>query len=53
MREGDAAVLIGPDGDERIPAEELARRLDTINYEITTALTARVTRAYHRDGVPE
>ena len=33
------------------PAEEMARRLGTINYEITCALTARVPRAYHRDGV--
>ncbi|MFL5816309.1 MAG: alanine racemase [Conexibacter sp.] len=50
IAEGDEAVLLGRDGDERITAEELARRIDTINYEITTALTARPTRAYHRDG---
>jgi alanine racemase len=52
VHEGDAAVLIGPDGEDRLTAEELARRIDTINYEITTALTARVTRVYHRDGEP-
>jgi alanine racemase len=50
ISEGDEAVLLGRDGDERITAEALARRIDTINYEITTALTARPTRAYHRDG---
>jgi alanine racemase len=50
---GVEAVLIGADGDERITAEELARRLDTINYEITCGITARVPRANHRDGVPE
>jgi alanine racemase len=50
---GDAAVLIGAQGDERILAEEWARRLDTINYEITCGLSRRVPRAYHRDGVPE
>ena len=50
IAEGDEAVLIGRDGDERMSAEELAGRVDTINYEITTALTARPTRAYHRDG---
>jgi alanine racemase len=50
VREGDAAILLGADGDERLAAEQLARRIKTINYEITTALTARVTRAYHRDG---
>ena len=50
---GDDAVLIGAQGDERILAEEWARRLDTINYEITCGLSRRVPRAYHRDGVPE
>ena len=52
VRAGDAAVLIGADGADRLTAEELARRIGTINYEITTALTARVTRTYHRDGEP-
>jgi alanine racemase len=41
------AVLIGAQEGEQITAEELARRLDTINYEITCGLTARVTRTYH------
>jgi alanine racemase len=41
---GDEAVLIGAQGPERILAEEVARRLDTINYEVTCALTARVVR---------
>ena len=50
---GDDAVLIGAQGDERILTEEWARRLDTINYEITCGISARVPRAYHRDGVPE
>ena len=52
LHEGDAAILIGADGGERLTAEQLARRIETINYEITTALTARVTRVYHRDGEP-
>jgi alanine racemase len=47
---GDEAVLVGPQGAERITAEEVAHRLDTINYEITCALTPRVPRVYHRDG---
>jgi len=50
---GRPAVLIGLQGGERITAEEVARRLQTINYEITCGLTPRVTRVYHRDGVPE
>jgi alanine racemase len=49
---GETAILIGIQGSERITAEEVARRLDTINYEITCALTPRVPRLYHRDGAP-
>jgi alanine racemase len=47
IAEGDEAVLVGAGQS----AEQLARQVGTINYEITTALTARVTRGYHRDGV--
>jgi alanine racemase len=47
---GERAILIGFQGSERITAEEVARRLETINYEITCALTPRVPRIYHRDG---
>jgi alanine racemase len=43
---GDEVVLIGAQGDERILAEEVARRLDTINYEVTCALTPRVHRRH-------
>jgi alanine racemase len=50
---GTEAVLIGADGDERITAEEMARRLGTISYEITCGITARVPRAHHRDGAAE
>jgi alanine racemase len=45
---GDEAVLIGRQGDERILAEEVARRLGTINYEVTTGLLPRVPREYVR-----
>jgi alanine racemase len=48
--QGARAILIGIQGSERITAEEVARRLDTINYEVTCALTPRVPRIYHRDG---
>jgi alanine racemase len=40
----------GAQGAGRITAEDLARRLGTINYEVTCALTPRVPRLYHRDG---
>jgi alanine racemase len=49
---GSEAVLIGARGEQRITAEELARRIDTINYEITCGLTGRAPRIYHRDGEP-
>ena len=41
---GDSATLIGADGGERVTAEELARTLGTINYEITCGVSARVPR---------
>jgi alanine racemase len=41
----------GGDG-ERITAEEVAKRLETINYEVTCGLAPRVPRLYHRDGEP-
>jgi len=41
---GAPAVVIGVQGGERILAEELARRLDTINYEITCGISERVPR---------
>ena len=51
---GSAATATAGDGargaDERITAEDVARRLGTINYEVTCALTPRVPRSYHRDG---
>jgi alanine racemase len=43
---GAEAVLIGPQGDDRILAEELAARLDTINYEITCGISGRVPRRH-------
>jgi alanine racemase len=45
---GDEVVLIGHQGDERILAEEVARRLDTINYEVACALSPRVRRLHVR-----
>jgi alanine racemase len=43
---GDEVVLIGRQGDERILAEEVARRLGTINYDITAGLLPRVRREF-------
>jgi alanine racemase len=44
VRPGDEAVLIGRQGGEQILAEEMARRLETINYEVTCAISPRVPR---------
>ena len=41
---GDVVVLIGRQGDETIRAEEWARRLDTIPYEVTCAISKRIDR---------
>jgi alanine racemase len=41
---GDEAVLIGPQGEEEILVEEMARRIGTINYEVTCGISARVPR---------
>jgi alanine racemase len=41
---GAPAVLIGRQGSERILAEEVAAALDTINYEVTCGISARVPR---------
>ena len=43
---GADVVLIGAQGGERVPAEEWARRLGTINYEITCGIAPRVPRQY-------
>jgi alanine racemase len=45
---GDRVVLIGAQGGERIGCEEVARRLRTINYEITCGLSPRVLRRHSR-----
>jgi alanine racemase len=50
VRAGDVATLIGAQDGERILAEELARKLGTINYELTCGISPRVPRAYDRRG---
>ena len=51
-REGEPATIIGRDGAERQTAEDLARRIGTISYEVLTGISRRVPRVYHRDGEP-
>lgn len=45
----DEVVLLGKQGDEEITAEELARRLGTINYEITTRVSPLLPRIIKED----
>jgi alanine racemase len=42
----DEVVIFGTQGEESILADDLARALNTINYEIVCDLTARVPRVY-------
>jgi alanine racemase len=44
VRMGDEVVVVGSQGRERILAEELARQVDTLNYEIACGITKRVPR---------
>ncbi|MGD9009205.1 MAG: alanine racemase [Desulfobacteraceae bacterium] len=43
---GDEVVLIGRQGDTFVAADEVADLLGTINYDVVTALTSRVSRVY-------
>jgi alanine racemase len=49
---GAPATIIGAQGGVRQTAEDVARRIGTINYEVLTGISRRVPRAYHHDGVP-
>jgi Alr-MurF fusion protein len=44
VQQGDEVVLIGRQGADAISAEEVAARLGTINYEVVSAILARVPR---------
>ncbi len=52
VRIGDPAIIIGHDGAERQTAEDVARRVGTISYEIVCGISKRVPRTYHWDGEP-
>ncbi|HOO33152.1 MAG TPA: alanine racemase [Thermotogota bacterium] len=46
VKMGDEVVLLGRMGEEEITAEEMAQKVNTINYEITCDITKRVIRRY-------
>lgn len=43
---GDEVILIGENAGLEITAEELARKTDTISYEITCGINERVTKSF-------
>ncbi len=43
---GDEVVLLGCQGNDEIPAEEIAAKLDTISYEVLCGIGKRVPRVY-------
>ncbi|GLB60987.1 alanine racemase [Cytobacillus sp. NCCP-133] len=48
---GTQVTLIGEQDGARIPVDEIARKLETINYEVTCMVSSRVPRIYKRDGL--
>jgi alanine racemase len=50
VREGDEVVVIGSQDGARQTAEDLAKAVDTINFEIVVGIRRRVPRRYHRGG---
>jgi alanine racemase len=42
----DQVTVIGTDGDNRVTVEDLARKIETISYEITCGIAPRVPRLF-------
>jgi alanine racemase len=47
---GTLATLIGQQGNAEITVDEIAQKLETINYEITCMIGTRIPRVYKKDG---
>ena len=47
---GEVVTLLGSDGAETVPADELAGHIGTINYEIVSRVPSRVPRLYVDGG---
>lgn len=50
IKAGEEVVIIGQQMGSTITADELASKIDTINYEVLCMLANRVPRIYIRDG---
>jgi alanine racemase len=46
VEKGDIVTLIGEDNGEKITADEMAEKLETINYEVVSSFTKRLPRIY-------
>lgn len=44
--EGDVVTVLGGDGEAAITAEDIAKTIDTISYEVTCGIARRVPRIY-------
>lgn len=49
VKKGDIVTLLGEDNGEIITADEMAEKLNTINYEIVSSFTKRLPRAYTKN----
>ncbi len=47
---GDEAVLIGKQGNDEITIEEIAKKINTINYEVQCSISRRVPRVYIKEN---
>jgi alanine racemase len=52
LKSGTKVTLIGQQGNEAVTIDEIAEKLETINYEIPCIISWRVPRVYIRDGKP-
>ncbi|MFF5815194.1 alanine racemase [Peribacillus butanolivorans] len=48
---GTEVTLIGDNGNEAVSVDEIAAKLETINYEVTCMIGARVPRIYIKDNL--
>ncbi len=47
---GDDVILIGSQGETKFDAEDIAKLLGTISYEVTCMISKRVPRVYIKEG---
>ena len=47
---GDEVILFGADGNAKLPVEELAANIGTINYELPCVINNRVPRCYIKNN---